>query len=141
MSTTTTNILDTIRAATEGRDAEALSALYAADAGCRNRRRPLDPAQRAPRAATGHGEIVAYLRDSCSREMTHEVRDTVLGGDRLAFTTHCRYPDGTRVLCLDDRGPRRQRPHRQPDHRAGLGRVVPRRVAGAPAPATARLSG
>lgn len=34
-----------------------------------------------------------------AREMTHEVRDTVLGDGRLAFATHCRYPDGTRVLC------------------------------------------
>jgi len=107
MSTTTTNILDTIRAATEARDAEALSALYADDAAVTVVDRSTPPS--TPHVLHGHGEVVAYLRDSCSREMTHEVRDTVLGGDRLAFTTHCRYPDGTRVLCatiadLDGKG-------------------------------------
>lgn len=30
--------------------------------------------------------------------MTHEVRDMVAGGDRLAYMVHCRYPDGTRVV-------------------------------------------
>jgi len=27
------------------------------------------------------------------------VRDEVRGQDRIAHTVHCRYPDGTRVLC------------------------------------------
>ena len=107
MSTTTTDILDTIRAATEGRDAEALSALYAADASVTIVDRSTPPS--APRVLHGHGEVVAYLRDACSREMTHKVRDEVLGDGRLAFAEDCRYPDGTRVLCvtvaaLDDSG-------------------------------------
>lgn len=97
MSTTTANILDTIRAATEARDAAALSALYADDAEVIVVDRSTPPS--APHVLHGHDEVVAYLRDSCAREMTHEVRDTVLGDGRLAFATHCRYPDGTRVLC------------------------------------------
>ncbi len=32
--------------------------------------------------------------------MTQQVRDDVLADGRLAFSTHCRYPDGTRVLCI-----------------------------------------
>ncbi len=32
--------------------------------------------------------------------MTHTLRDEVLGDGRLAFAEDCRYPDGTRVLCL-----------------------------------------
>jgi ketosteroid isomerase-like protein len=98
MSTTTTNILDTIRAATEGRDAQALGALYADDAEVTIVDRSTPPG--APRVLHGHGEVVAYLRDSCAREMTHQVRDDVLADGRLAFSTHCRYPDGTRVLCI-----------------------------------------
>ncbi len=98
MSTTTTNILETIRAATERRDAEALSALYADDAEVTIVDRSTPPS--APRVLHGHDEVVAYLRDSCAREMTHRVRDEVLADNRLAFATHCRYPDGTRVLCI-----------------------------------------
>ena len=97
MSTTTTDILETIRAATERRDAEALAALYADDASVTVVDRSTPPS--SPHVLHGHDEVVAYLRDSCAREMTHEVRDTVLGDGRLAFATHCRYPDGTRVLC------------------------------------------
>ena len=107
MSTTTTNILDTIRAATEKRDAAALAALYSDDATVTVVDRTTPPS--APHVLHGHAEVTAYLRDSCDREMAHEVRDTVLGNGRLAFATHCRYPDGTRVLCatiadLDDDG-------------------------------------
>ncbi len=107
MSTTTTNILDTIRAATEGRDASALAALYADDATVTVVDRSTPPS--APHVLHGHAEVRAYLRDACDREMTHEVRDAVIGDGRLAFATHCRYPDGTRVLCatiadLDDQG-------------------------------------
>ena len=107
MSPTTTNILDTIRAATEGRDASALAALYADDATVTVVDRSTPPS--APHVLHGHAEVTAYLRDACDREMTHEVRDAVIGDGRLAFATHCRYPDGTRVLCatiadLDDQG-------------------------------------
>ena len=107
MSTTTTNILDTIRAATEGRDASALAALYADDATVTVVDRSTPPS--APHVLHGHAEVTACLRDACDREMTHEVRNAVIGDGRLAFATHCRYPDGTRVLCatiadLDDEG-------------------------------------
>lgn len=98
MSTTTTNILDTIRTATEGRDAEALSALYADDAQVTVIDRSAPPA--APHVLHGHEEVAAYLREACARQVTHEVRDTVLGDNRLAFTTYCRYPDGTHVVCM-----------------------------------------
>ncbi len=107
MSTTSTSILDTIRAATEARDADALSALYADEATVTIVNRSTPPG--SPHVLHGRGEVLAHLRDACSREMTHEVSDTVLADSRLAFITNCRYPDGTRVVCatiadLDDDG-------------------------------------
>lgn len=97
MTTRTTDILDEIRAATEARDAAALKALYADDA----RITIVDRASPPGAPATFHGrrEIAEHLDALCEREMTHRVTDEVRAGDRLAFAVHCRYPDGTRVLC------------------------------------------
>jgi hypothetical protein len=97
MSTITHDVLDVIRTATEGRDAATLAGLYAADASLTIVDRSTPPS--SPRRVHGLAEIAAYLEDACRHEMTHEVRDAVRGRDRIAFTTHCRYPDGTRVLC------------------------------------------
>jgi SnoaL-like domain len=98
MSTTTTDILETIRVATEGRDAEALGALYAPDAEVTIIDRSTPPA--APHVLHGHDEVVAYLRESCARQVSHEVRDALRGDGRLGFSTYCRYPDGTHVVCM-----------------------------------------
>ena len=38
------------------------------------------------------------IRDVCGREMTHEIRDEVIGTDRFAFTELCEYPDGNLVF-------------------------------------------
>jgi len=97
MTTHATDILDDIRAATESRDADALSALYADDARITIVDRSSPPS--APATVHGRREIDEYLREHCGREMTHRVGDEVRSGDRLAYTTACRYPDGTRVLC------------------------------------------
>lgn len=107
MSTTTHGILEAIRTATESRDAAGLARLYADDAEVSVIDRSTPPS--SPRVLHGKGEIVAYLEDTCTREMTHQVRDLVEGDGRIAHTVHCRYPDGTRVLCmtvadLDDDG-------------------------------------
>ena len=41
----------------------------------------------------------AYYREVCGRNIKHEVRDAVSTTDGLAYTQHCRYPDGTAVIC------------------------------------------
>ena len=46
----------------------------------------------------GKEEITEYLRDVCSRAMTHHIENEVIGEDRVAFNEACEYPDGTRVL-------------------------------------------
>lgn len=106
MSTTTTPLMDTIRKATEGRDAATLAGLYADDASLTIVDRSTPPS--SPRKLHGRSEITAFLDDTCGRAMTHEVRETVQGEGRIAFVEHCRYPDGTRVVCatlaeLDDK--------------------------------------
>ncbi|WP_217912820.1 nuclear transport factor 2 family protein [Miltoncostaea marina] len=98
MGTTTSSLHETIRRAVEGRDAAALAGLYAEDASVTVVDRSTPPS--SPRRIHGREEIAAYLADVCSREMSHEVRDYVEGDGRLAHTEHCRYPDGTRVLCM-----------------------------------------
>lgn len=107
MSTTSTGLMETIRRATEERDAATLAALYADDASLTVVDRSTPPSN--PRQIHGSAEITAFLDDVCGRAMTHEVRDIVQGDGRLAFMEHCRYPDGTRVLCatiadVDDGG-------------------------------------
>jgi hypothetical protein len=47
----------------------------------------------------GRDEIAAWIRDTCGREMTHDVHSRVQDDDGAAFILACRYPDGTRVIC------------------------------------------
>ena len=98
MTTATRSILETIRTATESRDAVGLARLYADDAEVSIIDRTTPPG--SPRVLHGKGEVVSFLEDTCSREMTHRVGDPVEGEDRIAHTVDCLYPDGTRVLCM-----------------------------------------
>lgn len=86
-----------LRRAVETADAESHLALYAPDAELTIVDRDHPPS--APTVLHCTDEIGGLLRDVAGRGMTHEVHDLIAGPDRLAFTEHCRYPDGTRVLC------------------------------------------
>jgi len=102
--------LEALRRAIEGRDAEALIALYADDAELRVVNKDTPPSR--PLVMRGRDEISAYLRDVCSREMAHRLEDPVVGVGRVAFNEACEYPDGTRVLAaatLEVRGGRIRR--------------------------------
>lgn len=87
-----------IKLATEARDAATLSGFYADDAVIRIVDKSNPPSR--PRELRGKQEISAFLKDVCSRRMTHEVEAAALEGNRLAFTEACTYPDGTKVLCM-----------------------------------------
>jgi hypothetical protein len=87
---------ETLRRAIEGRDAETLVGFYADDAELLTVNRNTTPS--SPRVLRGKEEISEYLRDVCSREMTHRVENEVVGENRVAFTEACEYPDGIRVL-------------------------------------------
>ncbi len=83
--------------ATEERDARFLIGLYAEDAEVRVIDKNNPP--RSPQILKGRAEIQPWLEDTYSRDMTHKVVNPVIGGDRIALTTQCRYPDGTNVVC------------------------------------------
>ncbi len=87
---------ETLRQAIEGRDAETLVGFYADDAEMITVNRNTTPS--APHLLRGKEQIAEYLRDICSREMTHRVENEVVGEDRIAFQEACEYPDGVRVL-------------------------------------------
>lgn len=88
--------IDTLRLGHEKRDPDILASLYAEGAQLKivdNTRPPS-----SPMLLSGKAQIAEFWRDICSRDMTHEVQDEVLGDGRAAFCVACQYADGTRVL-------------------------------------------
>src|SRR3954470_6860115 len=83
--------------AIESRDAAAITAHYAEDATLTLFDREHPPS--SPQVLSGRAEIGAYYREVCGRNIEHQVRDAIATGTGLAFTQHCRYPDGARVIC------------------------------------------
>ena len=101
----TTTEMHTLSEAIEARDAEGVLAWYAPGAVLTVLDRDHPPA--APLVLSGLDQIGAYYRDVCGRNIEHRVRDAVRTSDGLAYTQHCRYPDGLGVICatvavLDD---------------------------------------
>ena len=88
--------LEAVRRAQEEHDLELMVDLYAEDAVLRRIDRMSPPS--SPRELRGKEQIAEYLRDVCSREMTHRVENEIVGENRIAFQEACEYPDGTRVL-------------------------------------------
>ncbi|WP_027862779.1 nuclear transport factor 2 family protein [Marmoricola sp. URHB0036] len=98
MSTThTATDVAALARAIEARDAESITARYAADATLTLLDRDHPPS--SPQVLTGRDQIGDYYRDICGRNIDHQVRDAVSTATGLAFTQHCRYPDGGRVVC------------------------------------------
>ena len=87
---------EALRRAIEERDAETLIGFYAADAELHTVNKNTTPS--SPNVLRGKEEISEYLRDVCSREMTHHVENEVVGDRRISFFEACEYPEGVRVL-------------------------------------------
>jgi hypothetical protein len=87
-----------LRRAFADRDATALAALHADDATLEFVDAEHTPSN--PQRITGREAVDAYIADLFARDMTHSVEDVALGDSALGFTVRCRYPDGTRVLCV-----------------------------------------
>ncbi len=81
--------------ATESRDADTLTALYADDAVIEIIDRDATP--RAPHVLQGRNAIGAFMSDLCARDLTHTVERALATPDRAAVFERCRYPDGTGV--------------------------------------------
>jgi ketosteroid isomerase-like protein len=97
-ATTTAFDTEALRRGIEERDAATLAALYTPDAEMIVVDRNAPPSR--PRVLLGRTAIGKYLDETCGRDMTHRLERVVVSGDTAAFTQACRYPDGTRVLCL-----------------------------------------
>lgn len=99
MPTTTTDptITEaTLRAAIEGRDADAQIALYAERAEVTFVDAEHGPS--GPLVLSGEA-LHEHLRGVCARDMSHHLSRYVSDGRQLAYEVECRYPDGTQVLC------------------------------------------
>ena len=96
--TTVTSPITSLKDAIESRDAEGVTAWYGDNAVLTILDRDNPPA--APASYRGLEEIGAYYRDICGRTMEHSVEDMVSTNDGLGYTQRCRYPDGTRVVCV-----------------------------------------
>ena len=99
MSTTITSTFDVaaLRAAIEGGDAAALAALYTDDCVVEisdQRNTPSSPAR-----VEGKAALRAVFDDVYGRDMTHQLGTVAAGPDAIGYIVHCRYPDGTKVLC------------------------------------------
>jgi hypothetical protein len=95
-TTTTHGTFEALRSAIETRDAEALLDLIAADAVMVNYDKRNPPSQ--PARLEGKAAIESVFRDVYGREMAHEIRDEVVGEDRISFNEWCEYPDGLKVI-------------------------------------------
>ena len=97
MTATTTKPLDfaTLRRALIDGDADVVTGCYTPAAELHIYDKDRTPS--APRVIRGRDAIGELWNDICSREMTHEVDDEVLGDRRVSFVESCRLPDGTQV--------------------------------------------
>ncbi len=97
MSTTTAHAtFEALRAAIETRDADALLDLVADDAVLVSYDKRNPPSQ--PATIEGKAGIEQMFRDVYGRDLSHEIRDEVVGENRISFNEWCEYPDGLRVL-------------------------------------------
>jgi ketosteroid isomerase-like protein len=99
MATTTTTFDSAeLKRAIEERDATGQVDLFADDAVFEVVDKSNPPSK--PLVLTGRDAIREFVEDTASRDMTHEVGSLVVDGDHASYTIDCRYPDGTRVLCM-----------------------------------------
>jgi hypothetical protein len=89
--------LPALSRAIETRDSKAMRGFYADNARMRIIDRDHPPSK--PLDVIGKSAIAAYFDDVCGRTMTHKVENACVGGDRIAFTQACVYPNGARVFC------------------------------------------
>lgn len=96
-STVSLDVAALVRAI-EARDAEAQLRAYSSDAELTVVDENNPPS--APLVVQGADQLRIHFTDVTERDMTHEVRTAVATDDHIALEVACRYPDGTRVLCM-----------------------------------------
>src|ERR1700757_2381872 len=76
-----------LKRAVEGRDAEALAAMYADNAVMLVIDHDNPPSN--PRRLAGKAAISSYFSDVCARDVAHLIENAIAAGGRLAFTQSC----------------------------------------------------
>jgi SnoaL-like domain len=89
--------LNTLTEAIERDDADAQAALYTADATVEIVDHDHPPAD--PVVLQGRERILAELRETAGRGLTHRVEAAVAQDDRGSMLVRCRYPEGNEVVC------------------------------------------
>jgi ketosteroid isomerase-like protein len=92
-------VLEALRRGYQSRDAALLASVYtdAAEFTICNRNNP--PTKRL--VLRGREAVRRMFDDLCAREMTHRMAHMTIGSGSIAFSTHCEYPDGCRVVALN----------------------------------------
>jgi hypothetical protein len=93
------SVLEAIRSGYERRDAKLLASVYAEDAQYTIVNRNNPPSR--PLVLRGRDAVRRMFEDLCAREMTHRIERRVIGADSIAFSNHCQYPDGCKVVALN----------------------------------------
>lgn len=91
-------LLETIRSGYRERDVAKVLSAYAEDIESTIVNRNNPPSR--PLVLRGRPALRRMVEDICSREMTHGVRDMIVGDGSLAYRVECRYPDGCNVVGL-----------------------------------------
>jgi ketosteroid isomerase-like protein len=94
-----TQLAGTLHRAIEQCNLDMIMNCYADDAELQVVDRDHPPSR--PLEFHGKQSIAGYFRDICSRPLTHKIEQEVIGGNQLAFTEACEYPDGSRVLATE----------------------------------------
>lgn len=92
-------VLEALKKGYQGRDADLLVSLYAEDAEFTICNRNNPPAKRL--VLRGREAVRRMFEDLCRREMTHLLANATVGDGSIAFSAHCRYPDGCQVVALN----------------------------------------
>src|SRR5471030_2596910 len=85
-------VLEAIRSGYKDRDAALLTSVYDDNAEYTIVNRNNPPAKRL--VLRGREAIRRMFEDMCSREMTHQFANTMVGEGAIAYSTLCQYPDG-----------------------------------------------
>src|SRR3954471_4470298 len=98
MATATTFDTGELKRAIEERDAAAQLAMCADDAEVVVVDKANPPSN--PQRISGRAAIGEFLEDVFGRDMTHTVSGLVADADKASYTINCKYPDGSRVMCM-----------------------------------------
>lgn len=89
-------VCETLSRAIENRDADLAASMYADDCEMLIVNRNYPPSK--PLIRKSRQQVLDLYKDVCSREMTHQVSETIVGDNGFALRESCLYPDGCRVI-------------------------------------------